>query len=368
MSQVSTAPTTLDAPAAVPAGAPGWEPDAWLRDFLGAERTAFWQRSRTPYSPTVHVERAADGEPLAAVLTTRRPSTAAVKIVELHHTDAAAARRAIEHVVADSAERGDAAVKWELRGETAPPALAAELGFAPMRAPHPSADGTVGVRGLVRWHRPVPHDEAPYYGQTTLYTCGAVAGLLAATLAGASGFTGDAGDRDLEFAFWRRASNYPACEPVGLAVAMRETVGEGRTVEVHLDTDEPVLLEEYTGFEHDFRAELQQESRRRAAALSVPVVTERIAIDEVVRRIAGGESALLLIDEAPMHGETGPHWVLAHAVVPGEAVVLIQDPWITSERGETWVDTHDLPVAASDLDRMIAWGPSATRGVVFVGR
>lgn len=339
-----------------------------LRAALGDERAHAWRRSREPYEPTLRLARTAAGGLSAAVLTTRRPSTAAVKIVDVWFDDAAAAGALIDEVIEHSSARGDAAVKWELPLGSSLPDLAADRDFTMMRAPYPSAPGTRVAAGAVRWHRAYPHVEAPYYAQTTMYTCGAVAAMLATEHVGATGFAGESDDRDRdrELAFWRRASNFPACEPVGLAVAVREALADTLEVGVHLDSATPVLLEGYSGFEHDFRAELQRESRRQAETLAVPLMTDRIGIDEIVRRVSAGEVALLLIDEAPMHGETGPHWVLAHAARDG--IVLIQDPWITSDQGETWVDTHDLPVAASDLDRMIAWGSEATRGVVFIGR
>ena len=55
-----------------------------------------------------------------------------------------------------------------------------------------------------------------------------------------------------ELDLWRQATNFPACEPVGLGVAARKAY-PGLAVDVHLDTDQPVLLEEFpedfmTGF------------------------------------------------------------------------------------------------------------------------
>ncbi|GAA1787626.1 peptidase C39 family protein [Agromyces lapidis] len=362
--------------------------DDELRAALGEIRAERWGSPRTPYSPRVDVVHRDDG-PAAAALTSRRSATAAVKIVDVWwrtEADSVAAATLVDEILARAVAAGDAAVKWEVPFGQELPAFAVEQGFVPLAAPHPSAPGTLGSRGYVRWLRDVPHDEAPYYAQTTLYTCGAVSGLLATEAIGAAGFgdtsdvasgessdasvdglpTPSLADRDLELAFWRRASNYPAIEPVGLGVVMRETLPGEVSVEVFLDHDGPVLIEAYTGFERDFRAELQAESLRQAEAAGLPVRRSRISIDEIARRIAGGELALLLVDEAPMHGETGPHWVLAHAA--GEGVIVIEDPWISSDEGETWVDSHELPVAHADLDRMVAWGEAGYRGVVFVGR
>jgi hypothetical protein len=326
-------------------------------------RVQRWRVPRAAYRPTVTVERDAAGSLQAAALTSARPATAATKIVDLWWGDEDAARRVLAELISAARDRGDVALKWEVPAGAGLPGFAAHAGFVAMRRPW-AAVGTESARGFVLWLQPGPAREFGYFAQTTLFTCGAVAALIASEDATAGGFDGGPDDRDLELGFWRGASNYPACEPVGLAVALRDRLGEA-PVEVHLDLDGPALLEGYTGFEHDFRALLQQESHRQAAERGIPVGRDRVQIAEVLRRVAAGERALLLIDEAPMHGEAGPHWVIAHAVVGGAAV--IEDPWVNVATGETWVDTHALPVAADDLDRLVRWGDEGYRGVIFVG-
>lgn len=341
-----------------------------LRRLLGPVRAERWDLPRDDYAPRIDLIRDSNGVAVAASLTSRRSATAAVKIVDLwwQEGEGSAAAELLDRILARSVDGGDAAVKWEMLGHQELPGFAAERGFTELTSPYPSAAGTTGRRGFSRWHREIPHGESPYYGQTTLYTCGAVAGLLAMEIAGSPGFSGGAssGDRDLELAFWRRASNFPAIEPVGLGVAMREILPAQHGIEVYLDHSGPVLIESYSGFEHDFRAELQTESLRQADALGVPVLRERITVAEIARRVANGELALLLIDEAPMHGSVEPHWVLAHAA--DADYLVIEDPWINSDAGETWVDTHDLPISHVDLDGMLAWDEAGYRGVVFLGR
>lgn len=343
-------------------------------DELGARRLARWRADRAHYRPEVRV--IADAvRVVAAVLTSARPATAATKIVDLWWADGAehAGETLLDAVIRVSVERGESALKWELPDASDGsagadlPSFALDRGFVPMAAPFPSAPGTQGVAGWVLWLRPIPHVEPGYYAQTTLFTCGSVAALLAIGARGGAGFTGSTTgtpDRDLELAFWRQASNFPACEPVGLAVALQERLGSDGAVRIALDADGPLLLEGFEGFERSFRAELQDESRRRAATLGIPIDADRIAIELVRDRVAAGDLALLLIDEAPMHGETGPHWILAHAA-SGDTVI-VEDPWISADEGETWVDTHELPVPLAALDRMVAWGPDDARGVVFL--
>lgn len=335
-----------------------------LAELLGSARAAAWSVDRERYRPQVHVAYE-DGRLAAAAMTSARPATAVVKIVDLWG-EGLAAEAVLQSILREAIADGRTAVKWELPIDAATPRYAPDHGFVPLRPPIPSAPATKGTRGMVRWLRPIPFQEPRYYGQTTLFTCGAVAALMADDVRGGSGFAGENSnaDRDLEFAFWRRASNYPACEPVGLAVAVHEYFGKPH-VEVVLDATGPVLLEEYSGFEHDFRAELQEESRRRADTLGIDQSSDRISIREVGRRVGSGELALLLIDERAMHAEEGPHWIVAHAYEDG--VFLIEDPWADVDRGETWVDAHLLAVNEDDLDRMASWGPDGYRGVVFVG-
>ena len=122
----------------------------------------------------------------------------------------------------------------------------------------------------MRWLVPAAHDEPGYYAQTTLFTCGAVAALIAAEGSAAGGFGAGVADRDVELGFWRRASNYPACEPIGLAVALHDHLGDA-PVEVALDSEGPVLIENFTGFDRSIRAELQEDSLCQARERGIPV-------------------------------------------------------------------------------------------------
>lgn len=341
--------------------------DLELASALGEETAATWRLDRGPQPVAVRTARA-DGRIVAALLESRRPATAAAKIAATWHAagEEEALIGLVEESVAAATARGDAAVKWQ-----APPAteLPGRLGFARMRDPYVSAPGTTGVAGWIRWLRVIPHGEPRYYAQTSTFTCGAVTALLATESLGAPGFAGDPGDRDRELAFWRSASNFPACEPVGLGVALRESLdaaSAGAAVDVLLDTDGPALLEQYAdgGFDRAFREELQAASLRRAEELGIPVRRERVTVEELAVRLAAGERALVLIDCVAMYGFPAPHWVLAHAARDG--VVLLEDPWISAAWGETWVDTHELPVTLDDLDGMAAWGPDGYRGVVLV--
>lgn len=349
---------------------------------LGADRAAQWQRDREPYNPQVWMLDSPAGS--AAALTSGRPNTRYTKLVDLwvgaapadaadtHAANVhAPGRTLLNQVIAASVARGDACLKWQLPADADLPGFAHDLGFTELRDPISSADGTQGVRGFVLWHDAWPHDQLRYYGQTTMFTCGAVAAMTALSHLGLEPFadTEDEDARERELAFWRAATNFPACEPLGLAVAVHDVIAQaatGITLELHLDTTEPTLLETYEGEERAFREQLQAQSRAEAASRGIRQHTAPLSIEQITARVAGGELAILLIEEEPMHDASTPHWVVAHSVK--DDTVLLNDPWITAEQGETWVDSHDLPVSLAVLDQMIAFGDPAYRGVIFVAR
>lgn len=334
-----------------------------LADLIGPDMAARWKIRRGHYRPRVLVHSDDDGV-AAAALVSGRPATAALKIVDLWYRDGRHVDAMLGAVIAMGRRQGAAVIKWEIDGPAELPEAAAMRGFAPMQ-PMGRLDESHRVRGYALWLSEIAHTEPRYYAQSTEFTCGAVAALLAAELAGHPGFTGDHGDRRLEIDFWRAASNYPACEPIGLAVALGRRLDRHRQVEVALDPDTPVLLEDFEGFEREFRAELQADSRQLAADLEIPVRPGRIPMTEVAERVRDGETALLLINQRSMHGQDEPHWVAAHAS-DGTTVVLVQDPWIDRPGGETWVDGHDLPIPIEELERMCLWGAAEHRGVVFL--
>ncbi|MFB8215658.1 peptidase C39 family protein [Streptomyces anulatus] len=335
-----------------------YEPGAWpewLRRTAPSDVLKCWGAvDRSPHAPRLVVTHDGDG----AALLTARPSTAYVKIVDT----VGDVPKAVDAVLSYAYEQGLAQVKWE--GWTASAEDTAAAGFAPLRLPLTRGPGEPGA-GYVRWlDKDGGIAEPPYYRQSTAFTCGAVTALIAQTHAGAG--TADPIGRQAELTLWREATNFPACEPVGLGVAVRRRWQTSR-VKVHLDTDEPVLLSHLSESEQEWRAVLQHASRSDAERLGVPVDARRLS-QLALRRGIGQERqhVLLLVSLAAMQGFDVPHWVLCHGVVPG--AVVIEDPWFNTAAGETWVDAHLLPVPDASLDAMSLIAPGRFRGAVAIGR
>jgi hypothetical protein len=140
--------------------------DDILAAALGPELTALWRMPSGPQLRTIWVGYSG-ADLAAAVLTTRRPATAATKVARTWRaTDIVGSDAVLDHlvdtVINDARDRGDIAVKWQSFDDDLPPQ---HRGFITMRTPYRSAAGTYGVRGYVLWLNPATHAEPPYYAQ-----------------------------------------------------------------------------------------------------------------------------------------------------------------------------------------------------------
>ena len=356
----------------------GAEPPAGLP----AERAALWTVERELWSP--RTIRAAGG----TALTASRPFAAYRKIVDVVAPDAAAFRAVVAAAGADRGHvGGDHPEPILLRFEEHPAlapldderaAALGELGFVRDPDPVPSVpstriDESTGARAWSKWLGPAPAHSAPYYGQTTDVTCGAVTALMMFESAGAGRFGADGDENQArEIAFWRAATNMPACEPIGLAVATAEEITGARAEREHprvvLSAPDLVLLEWYENDpgEKRLRTQLQRDSLRRADELGIPIERRWIPAEVIRDLVAAGNDVFLLITLDPLIGDPTPHWILAHDVI-GDAVI-VSDPWVEAEHGETWADTSALPLTLEGIDRITRWGDPEYRGVIIVPR
>ncbi|GLY15520.1 hypothetical protein Kisp01_25350 [Kineosporia sp. NBRC 101677] len=334
-------------------------PESFERLVPPASRARWHDIDRSAWGPRLVVathEGSAD-EWVAAALVTSRPHTSYQKIVDVVGTSAGV-DAVVEAVFEDARRAGAVAVKWE-GGWGA--------GFTQLEPPLVSGPGTsFPATGSVRWLVPeVTVRPVRYYGQTTMYTCGAVTGLSASAALAPSAGDQAVLDAEAEMAFWAEATNHPACEPVGLGVALARRRPD-LDVTIALDTDQPVVVEHLSDEEGAWRADLQRQSRRAAAELGIPVVSRRLTVAEIAAALEDGTEVLLLISIQLMRGFPVPHWVRCCGVA-GDAV-LIDDPAVDPASGESWVDGHLLPIAFAALDEMAAYGDGGYRGAVLLRR
>lgn len=365
----------------------GAELPSSLRAGLPQARLALWEVERELWAPRTLLWTDADGSVLGAALTAGRPFTAYRKIVDVVAASEQVWRELVDAARFDAPPVGETrpqpvVVHFEEQRALAPltdgqrETLSA-LGFTAAPKPVPSVPSTrtgdaAEVVAWSHWLGERPTRLAPYYGQTTEVTCGAVSSLMALESRGRNGFSPSdlSANRTAEISFWRRITNLPACEPVGLAVETAETGVLPELPRVVLSTTEPVLLEE---FENDadrvLRIDLQHQALRRAEELGLPIERRWIEVEEIARLVRDGAQVLLLIDLTELIADPTPHWVLAADIVhdsDDNDVIILSDPWIHYPNGETWVDTYALPLPLPSVDRVTRWGAPAYRGVVVL--
>lgn len=358
-----------------------------LAEGLSEKRLALWQVEREFWSP--RLTQVTEGEDIVAVaLTASRPHTAYRKIIDVIARDDAGFRAAVGAAVTD-AVAGDAShpapvvVKFEEHPNVAPLTAAQtsaleSLGFSRVADPLPSVASTIPgddtfARGWAKWLGDAPKRAPRYYGQTTDVTCGAVAALTTLESEGLGGWSEDAAvNQSHEIDLWRRATNLPACEPVGLALATAHAIsdaslplGQPRIVS---SADGFVLLEDWANdpLEVRLREQLQLDSRRQATELGLSTERRWISVEEIHTLVREGNDVFLLIALAPLINDPAPHWVLAHDVV-GDSII-ISDPWVQSHNGETWVDSNLLPIPLAGIDLITRWGEPEFRSVIVIPR
>lgn len=226
-------------------------------------------------------------------------------------------------------------------------------------------DGSDALR-MTKLLRPLGHgpDAPPYYEQTTDFTCGPAC-LMMALAHFVPGYAPDPLD---EVRLWREAtmifmsSGLGGCGPYGMAVAL---AGRGLAVEIHVSRAGDLLLQTVASEEKRRVMRLaQQDFRKRAQQLGIPVRHRRCSVAALARRLRGGALATLLISGNRMFAKRVPHWVLAYAA--DDDHVMIHDPWVEGERLESATDAVAIPIPFAELDRMWHWGKSGLRAMVLV--
>ncbi|MFJ2619434.1 peptidase C39 family protein [Glutamicibacter sp. NPDC087344] len=300
------------------------------------------------------------GTVTGAALLTARSAGSYVKIAGLLSVDAATRERLIHEVLDYAGQQNLACVKWEIWGaDSALAEMAEKTGFEALPAPRSAVErgsladqeSLIPSAGYVHWLHPASYLRTNHYRQSENFTCAAVAALAA------HGETSRIGELDelrtAELTLWRQATNFMACEPIGLGLAIAQRWPE-HSVAVSLDTEQPVIVDYYPEAERGWRGILQADSRRRAKETGLPLTKARVEISQIREAVGDGARVLLLVSLQQMLGYDVPHWVLCHgsAGSADHPVLVIDDSWVNEDSAESWVDVACLPIAHRALDEM----------------
>lgn len=206
--------------------------------------------------------------------------------------------------------------------------------------------------------------DIPYYQQTTEFTCGAACLLMAIKHFCPKTEMSPV----LEIRLWRGAttvfmlSGPEGCEPYGLAVQAHLY---GLSSKIFVSDDAFLFLNSVRDPEKRKVMELAQtDFRAEAAKAQIPVYNYPFGLNDIRAAIARGAVVLVLISFYHMFGEKVPHWVLAHS--DDGRHILIHDPWVEEDEGETIADSANLPLSYDVFDHIARFGKDNLRAAVIL--
>ncbi len=196
----------------------------------------------------------------------------------------------------------------------------------------------------------------PWYRQTTTFTCGPAALIMA--MAGIDHLI--TLDQNLELDIWREAttifmtSGHGGCHPLGLALAAHR---RGFNAEVCMTHTKPLFLK---GVRSQHKKEIltvvHQQFLDRSKEAGIPIYCASVTVSKIEKWLSAGYAVIVLISSYRMSGDKAPHWVVVTASDKLCFYLHDSDPdkVIRSE-----LYCQHIPVAKQDFAKMTTYG--ATR-------
>ena len=204
----------------------------------------------------------------------------------------------------------------------------------------------------------------PYYQQTSEFTCGAACLMMALKYFDPQSRL----DPVFELRLWRGAttvfmlSGPGGCEPFGLAVLAHNY---GLKAEIIVTSYEFLFINSVRDPKKREIMEIAQtDFREQADAAHIPVRIAAFTLDDIRAALARGAVVLVLISFYHMFGEKIPHWVLVHG--DDGSHILIHDPWVEEDAGETIADSANLPLNYQVFDHIARFGKDGLRAAVIL--
>ncbi|MCB1754009.1 MAG: GNAT family N-acetyltransferase/peptidase C39 family protein [Gammaproteobacteria bacterium] len=206
--------------------------------------------------------------------------------------------------------------------------------------------------------------ELPYYEQTLEFTCGPAALMMAMKALDDSIVL----NRTLELRLWREAttiymtSGHGGCGPFGLALAAAR---RDFLVEVFVNEPGVHLIDSVRSQDKKEVIRLVQEDmEQELASLAVPISHEILATEELETKFEQGGMPLVLISSWQIYGEKFPHWVAITGF--DDYFVYVHDPFIDYDKGETVVDSFNMPIPRENFSRMSRYGKAKLQAAIIL--
>ncbi|MFT2089530.1 peptidase C39 family protein [Paraglaciecola sp. 2405UD69-4] len=205
----------------------------------------------------------------------------------------------------------------------------------------------------------------PWYAQTTDFTCGPAALMMAmASLESATEM-----DQQLEFDIWREATTvfmmagHGGCHPLGLALSAKH---RGFNVAVYINQALPLFT---SGVRQDVKKQtvelVEQQFLQRAQQHQIPISFEDFDLHDLKQALKNGSKVLSLISTYQMDGYKVPHWVTITAL--DDECFYLHDPSVP-EHHAAGFDCQHIPVALDDFMKLSSYGKTKLRTALVISK
>lgn len=203
----------------------------------------------------------------------------------------------------------------------------------------------------------------PWYMQTTEFTCGPSALMMAmANLDDKIAMT-----QALELDIWRQAttifmtSGHGGCHPLGLALAAHAL---GFPVEVYVNSQGPLFIDGVRS-EHkkDIMRAVDTRFVEQANQASIPIHHSEPTLAELQSALSKGSAVISLISTYQLDGKKIPHWVTITHI--DDDCLYLHDSDPDDDDSQT-MDYQHIPIARDDFYSMSGFGKSKLRTAVVI--
>ncbi len=206
----------------------------------------------------------------------------------------------------------------------------------------------------------------PYYRQSLDFTCGPAALMMAMHALSPEIVP----SRKLELRVWREAttifltSGHGGCGPYGLALAAANRNFE---VEIYV-SDAGVHFADSVRDPEKKRviALVQEDMQEQLEDLGVVIHHKVLSPQQLRTHFQEGAIPLALLSSWQIYEAKVPHWV----VITGfdDKFVFVNDPYVDSDKGETELDSINMPIANDTFNHIARYGRRALRAIVLIKR
>jgi ribosomal protein S18 acetylase RimI-like enzyme len=217
----------------------------------------------------------------------------------------------------------------------------------------------------IKFESPRSRIRVPFYAQTTYFTCGSAALMMAMK----AHDPGAPMDKGAELQIWREAttifmtSGHGGCGPHGLALAAWR---RGFPAEIYVSDPGPLFLDGVR--DEDKKAVMRlvhdQFVQETQGASGLRVYHESLTVDRIADKMEQGGVPIVLISLYQMHRRKSPHWLVLTAT--DSRFIYAHDPAVEVDMHKTATDCINVPIARQHFSRMAQYGRTQLKAAVIV--